>query len=218
MVKFAEMRSAVIWTFIAFVCFVSGLVLPYLEGRANSWWSIPPIIPVDLLPLVLLAVSCLVLLSVWIRSVLSKRHVVATGWMALSSVVFFGASFTVRPADLFQRGFCHYAKTVLTADEWRGISRFAQAHPTADGRLPGPGKNLWKETEHRALWSELAAATQIQKLDPSLMILVHPDETQIVWGGALEGHRSVTIFTQKRAPFSGATFIADDIAICLGAD
>jgi len=210
---FAEMKSSFIWTFIALVSFASGLVVPYVEGCSNSLWF-----PGDLLPLLLLFVSCIVLLSGWIRSIVSKRHVVATGLMLLISLLFFCASFMLRPADLFHLGFNHYAKTVLTSDEWRSISRFAQDHLKPEGQLPGPNKNLWNEKEHRALWSELTAATQIQKLDPSLMIFVRPGETEIVWGGALAGHRSIIIFTHKGDQSPRVSFIADDIATYISAD
>jgi hypothetical protein len=171
--------------------------MPYLEGRTNSIWIVPPVLPASVVPFVLLVVSCFVLLSAWIRSVMARRNAVAAGLMFLVGLLFLGASFKVRSGDLFRRGFNDYAKNALTADEWRGISRFAQEHLPADGRLPGPDKNLWSEKDHRVLWSALAAETQVQKLDPSLMIFVRPEQTEIVWGGALVGHRAIIISTRR---------------------
>src|SRR5260221_14413862 len=116
---YTEMKSPVVWTIIALVSFVSKVVMPYFEGCSNSWWVIPPMLPADLLPLLLLFVSCIVLLSRWIKSVVSKRHAVATALMFLVSLLLLSSSFILRSADLFKRGFYRYAVTVLTADEWR---------------------------------------------------------------------------------------------------
>jgi hypothetical protein len=217
------MRNPVVWIWIALLAFTSKMVTPYFEGCSNSWWVIPPMLPADLLPLLLLFVSCVVLLSRWVRSLLAKRRAIPASLMFFATLFLFGASLKVPPAYLFLRGFSHYAKSVLTTDEWRNISRFAQEHLQPEGRLPGPRKNLWNETEHRALWSALAAATQIQKLDLSLMIFVHPEHTEIVWGGALEGHRGVTIYTRRSGgnqhdTSSHSLSIAEDIAVLISAD
>lgn len=171
--------------------------MPYLEGRTNSIWIVPPVLPASVVPFVLLVVSCFVLLSTWMRSVMARRNAVAAGLMFLAGLLLLGASFKVPTAALFRRGFNDYAKNALTADEWRGISRFAQEHLPADGRLPGPDKNLWNEKDHRALWSALTAETQVRRLDPSLMIFVRPEYTEIVWGGALLGHRAIIISTSR---------------------
>ena len=98
----------------------------------------------------------------------------------------------------------------------------AQERLGPEGQLPGPEKNLWEEKEHRALWSDICGGTKIQKLDPSLVIFVRPEETEVVWGGALVGHRGVVIFTRKGGDDHGAglsrtIFIADDIATFVSA-
>jgi hypothetical protein len=209
-------KPSKIWFFIASISFLSNLVIPYFEGRSNSWWF-----PVGLLPPVLLFVSCIALFLFCIRSVVAKRNGLAV--MLFAALLLFGASFAIRPADLFLLGFRDYAKNVLTLDEWRGISRFAQEHLRADGRLPGPGKNLWNEKDHRALWSALVAATRIQKLDSSLMIFVNAESTEIVWGGALVGHHGVVIFPSKNATehrnrMSRSILIAKDIIVEISAD
>jgi hypothetical protein len=180
-------------------------------------------LPASLFPFVVLFVSSAALAWCWIRSVLAKRDVIAVGVMFSLSVVLFGTSIKLRPSYLFHCGFHHYAKTILTTDEWRRISRVAQERLGPEGKLPGPEKNLWDEKEHRASWSGLCDATAIQKLDPSLMIFVRPEETEIVWGGALVGHRGVIIFSNKRADehqsqMPQAKFIADDIATFVSAD
>jgi hypothetical protein len=218
MTKPLEMKRQAIWFFIALIAFILTLVIPYFEGRSNSWWF-----PIGLLPSVLLLVSCSALFLFWIRSVAAKRNGVVTAVMPVAALLLFGASFVIRPADLFLLGFRDYAKNVLTLDEWRGISRFAQEHLPPDGRLPGPGKNLWNEKDHRALWSAFEAATQIQKLDPSLMIFVHPEQTEIVWGGALVGHHGVVISSNKNATeqnsrTSRSILIAEDITLEISAD
>ena len=223
MTQSARTRIPGVWIFIAFISFVSGLVMPYLEGRSNSLWVVPPMLPASVVPLLALLVSLIALAWCWIRSLLAKRDSLAVSAMLSLAVVMFGISIILPDSYLFHRGFRHYAKTVLTADEWRSIARLAQERLGPEGRLPGPDKNLWDEKEHRALWSDLCAATQIQKLDPSLMIFVRPEETEVVWGGALEGHRGVIILTGKggdeqRGRLSQTMFIADDITTFISAD
>jgi hypothetical protein len=220
MMKRTENESLTVWILTALISFVSALVLPYVEGRMNSVWVVPPLLPAIAVPLLLLFASCLALLRCWIRSVRARQGGAGGGWFFLS-LVLFAAAILMPRADVFQRGLAHYAKTVLTAEEWRGIARFAQERLPAQGMLPGPGKNLWNETEHRALWTELSAATPIQKLEPALVILVRPDRTEIMWGGALAGHRGIMIFNGKKGEDansrrSQARFIADDIATFIG--
>jgi hypothetical protein len=224
MTQCAKTRMPAVWIFIALISFVSSLVIPYLEGRSNSLWVVPPMLPGGALPFLLLFVSSVALAWCWIRSVLAKRDAVAVGVMLLIAVVLFGTSIiTLHSFNIFHRGFRRYAETVLTADEWRSISRVAQERLQPEGELPGPRKNLWDEKEHRALWSDLCGATQIQKLDPSLMIFVRPEETEVVWGGALTGHRGVIIFTGKggndqHGRLSQSMFITDDITTFISGD
>ena len=222
MIQSAKTQIPFIWISVAFISFLSGLLIPYLEGRSNSFWVMPLMLPASLFPFVLLFVSSVALAWCWIRSVLAKRDVIAVGVMFSLSVVLFATSIILRPSDLFHCGFRHYAKTILTADEWRSISQVAQERLGPEGQLPGPEKNLWEEKEHRALWSDICGGTKIQKLDPSLVIFVRPEETEIVWGGALVGHRGVVIFTRKGGDDHGAglshtIFIADDIATFVSA-
>ncbi len=222
------MKTPKAWFFFALIAFILKPVVPYLEGRTNSMWWIPPLIPVNVLPPFFLFFSCLVLLSFWIRSMLVKQQRVAAALLFLAALLLFSASFMLRRADFYQRGFRDYAKNVLTADEWRGIAHFAQEHLKTEGQLleqqlPGPHKNLWNETDHRALWSALTAATKIQKLDASLVIFVNPGQTDIEWGGALAGHHGVTIFSKKADTHqydsrAVTTFIAEDIAVGFSRD
>ena len=176
-------------------------------------------LPGGLFPLLLLLVSSIALGSCWLLAVLKKRAAGVAGGMFLVAAGLLITSFLLRPD-----GFAQYAKTVLTAEEWRSIARLAQARLGPEGRLPGPEKNLWEEEKHRALWSEFCGATQIQKLDPALMIFVRPEETEVVWGGALAGHRAVIIFKngkRSNVPLSRhtrSTLIAADIMTAVGPD
>lgn len=193
--------------------------MPYLEGLSNSLWVVPPMLPASIVPFLALFVSSIALAWCCIRSLLTNRSLLAVSVMLALAVVMFGTSIILRQSYLFHRGFRNYAKTVLTADEWRSISRLAQERLGPEGKLPGPDKNLWDEKEDRALWSDLCAATQIRKLDPSLMICVRPEKTEVVWGGALTGHRGIIIFTGKDgAEQRGGLSIADDITTFISAD
>jgi hypothetical protein len=210
-------RSTVKWVVVVLIAFGLRFAMPYLEGRSNSWWAIPPMFPADWVPLLLMVVGAILLLSNWIRAVKAKQPAFIRGGSLLVSLLILGYSFTVRTAALFHLGFTHYANRVLTAEEWREISRFAQEHLQPGEQLPGPGKNLWVEREHRKLWSALNAATQVGKLDRSLVVFVQSGSTEILWGGALVGHWGVVISTSKdsKAPlrsYSTRSWLADDIA------
>jgi hypothetical protein len=193
--------------------------MQYWESRSNSIWMGPWGLPPVLFPLLLLLLSVVALGWCLLWSVLKDRDAGAVGGMFLLAVGMFVTSFVLHPD-----GFPQYARTVLTAEEWRSIARLAQARLGPEGQLPGPNKNLWEEEKCRVLWSEFCGATQIQKLDPSLMIFVRPEETEIVWGGALAGHRAVVIFNDgKKRDVSprrhtAYTFIADDIMTVVGPD
>lgn len=215
----AKTRIASAWFFLASISFLSGLAMHYWESRSNSIWVGPFGLPASLFPFLLLLLSAVALGWCWLWSVLKRRGVGAVGGMFLMAVGMFVTGFVFRPD-----GFPQYARTVLAVEEWRTIARLAQDRLGPEGRLPGPNKNLWEEESCRALWSEFCGATQIQKLDPALMIFVRPEETEIVWGGALAGHRSVVIFNDgkkrdvQRRRNTTHTFIADDIMTVVGPD
>ncbi len=219
----------IIWTVFAIISFISALVMPYCEGRTNSLWIVPPMFPSSILPWVWLRLSCIVLFVLCIRSLLARRQMMITSLMFLVSLILFGSWFKMRPAAIFQRGFNGYVKTALTAEEWRDIGRFARTNLLPEGTLPGPGKNsLWDEKEDRALWSALYASTQIGRLDPALTIYTNAGETEIEWGGTLEGHWGVIIFASKadahqdpaapRGSYARTNFIEDDIATFISSD
>lgn len=136
---------------VVIIAFGLRFSMPYLEGRTNSWWAIPPMLPADLLPLLLMFFSSFVLFLNWIGTLTGKRPALAAASLFFFSLLLLSVGFAVRTRDLFHRGFFQYANHVLTADEWRSISQFAQAHLQPEGQLPGPRKNLWEESEHRKL-------------------------------------------------------------------
>ncbi|HSY19592.1 MAG TPA: hypothetical protein VK815_14720 [Candidatus Acidoferrales bacterium] len=217
MTKFLELKKPMRWLSISLLSFISALLMPYCEGRSNTVWAIPPLVPADLLPLVLLFISCIVLLVHWIRSLAARRRAFAAGLMFCGGLLLLVAWFAVDRWSMYQLGFRDYAKNVLTADEWRGISRFAQEHLKPEETLDVRWKMLWNDEKHRVLWSEFTASTQIQKLPPSLVIYVQPEYTEIIWGGALTGHRCVMVAASGNDAFqrgkpSRALFIATDIA------
>jgi len=183
------MKNPVLWAIVASFAFVTGELLPYVGGRINFW-----LFPVDLVPPQLLLLCCAMLFALLVRSLVVKRDLKRSVQMVCVAVAFLIGRFAVRPADIFHRGFANYARNALTADEWRAIARLAQDKLGPSGWLPSPKKNLWEESEHRALWSEFTAKTKIQKLTPALVLSVQPGRTSVTWGSALVGHRSVTIY------------------------
>lgn len=213
MAKLKEMRRQVAWFSTSVFSFAASLIIPYSEGRMNSIWVIPPLLPADLLPLLLLFLGNVVLLASWLRS----RHFYESAGMFFIALTLLFACFTVDRMSFYQSGFGNYVKHMLTPDEWRSISKFAQQHIQSGEKLAGPNKNLWNE-KNKTLWAEFSAATQVGKLDPSLAIYVHSNRTAIVWGGALMGHRSVIIYTSTNpvtnsdVGFKRIKFITQDIA------
>jgi hypothetical protein len=210
-------KGSIVWTLAAFLSFVAGVSMPYFEGRSNSIWAIPPMLPAGILPLLLHLIACIALLGRAVRSLRSKQHRLATFGLCFASIFLFVLFLKIPHRKLYQRGFSEYAKIAMTSDEWRNLSRFAQGRLKEGEPLWGPGKSLGTETD-KALWSEFVAATEIRKLPSSLMIFVTPDETTIEWGGALVGHRYVRIFTHPSEPLPELTYIADDIAVGLEED
>jgi len=227
MKKFGEVRKEIVWTIVALVSFVMGLLLPYFEGRRNDWMALVPLpLPADVLPFLLLLVSCVVLASGWIRSIFARRHAVFKSILFFISLLCLVANFRVPSAELFQRGFSQYVRTIMTEDEWRSIARFAQEHlkqgTTFHAPLKLPPINETEEAEQRELWPAITAATQIGRLHPALTIFVDSDRTVIEWGGALVGHRGVIVFAHQGGQLPpgvfSAQFIADDIATYISAD
>ncbi|WP_131989817.1 hypothetical protein [Chthoniobacter flavus] len=196
-------------------------LIPYLEGRLNTTWIIPPLFPTVSLPWLLLFVACAVLFLHTARSLFSKRHRAAVAFLFFLSLLFLRASWTVHPDRVFRWGFSDYARTVLTADEWREISRMAQENLRPQIPIRFPPYGVGGTAEEQLLWSKFTATTQIQKLDDSFRIVVSPGETCITWGGPLVGHRSIVIFTHqgdqlREAP--GDQLIAQDIFTSVSSD
>jgi hypothetical protein len=173
------MRVRILFAVCALSSFALTLALPYGQGWTNSVWSIF-MLPSELFPWLWLLICCTALFVLGVASIFTKRHRLMTWAMFLLSMVLAGSFFVRDPAGIFLRGFDHYVSRTLGNAQWREISQFLQTHPPPDGRLPGPRKNLWNEAEDRAPWTALCAATQIQKLDPSLVIFVHDGRTEII--------------------------------------
>ena len=211
------------WFWVAVLSFILLMLLPYAEGRCNDVWAIPPILPLSLLPLLSLLVSCLVIFVGALRAFRDNRDVAVNCDMFVLSALLLVPAIRWRWADRFHLGFTSYAQAVLTPDEWRLLSREAQEILGPEGRLPGPEKNLWEERLHRSQWVARCAATQIKRLSPDLMVFVHPDSTEFAWGGALIGHRGLIVY-RGRYPEAhprgsrGLTFIAGDIAAFTSSD
>ncbi len=207
------MKSNIAWTLIALAAFGADKVMPYLEGRSNAWWA-----TADLLPLLLLLACCVFLLSSAIRSLFSKRHQVAKSLLFIASMLLLGACFLVLPAETFHRGFTEYARTVLTADEWRAIARYARDHQ----KTPANTESSSSQELNPELREGLESATSFRKLNHSPRIFADSEQAEIYWGGALTGHRVVIVFAHKGVlPPQGrypATFIAEDIATYITED
>jgi hypothetical protein len=107
-------------------------------------------------------------------------------FLALASLFFY------KPAKIFQMGFRHRINSRVSPAQLREIARVCSNILPIDGRLPGPDKPLWNETEHRKVWDNLTNSTALGKLDPYVLIFNHEDKVELVWGGPL-GHWGVII-------------------------
>jgi len=199
--------------------FLFYLVMPYILGRINSDWLALPFLPAVVIPLLLMFFGSVALFAFSIRACLTGLHISATISMFIASVALFLASFEVPKADLFQRGFNDYARTILTADEWRQIAGFAQSHFQPGVRFWGP--YVHESDTNNALLPAFNAATPIQKLGTTYSIFVSPKTTEIFWGGALTGHRGVVVFSGQHPSsqdfnYSDLTFVTNDIATYVG--
>jgi len=219
------MTKSIIWTVLAVGAFAASMVVPYLEGKANDWWTIPPLFPADILPLLGMPISCVVLLGSWIRSffppaqpeppvkpIPGKRYRVTKGLLFLvSALLLSGRFFLPGPAEFFHRGFTQYARTVLTPDEWRQIALYARDHPIPMKENSGAADSFSSESDDEALQAALRSATPFRKLPRYTRIWVSLDTVYIYWGGALVGHRNVLVMPNPSIEKSDAGFVAEDI-------
>lgn len=226
MKKFTEVRKEIAWAVVALVCFGLGLLLPYVEGRRNDWMVIPLPFPAGALPIFFLLTACVVLASNWIRSISARRQVVLKGLLFSIGLLCLVADFRVPHAVFFLRGFSQYVRTIMTADEWRSIARFAQEHLKPGTTFHAPLKlipaNETEAAQQRELWPAIKAATPIGRLHPVLTMFLDSDKTVIEWGGALVGHRGVIVFTHQGGQLPPGVFraqyVTDDIATYITAD
>jgi len=193
-----ELKVQIILVSVSLLSVGLGVVMSYFEGRSNSLSVIPTFLPAIVVPFLCLFVSCMVLFSLGIHSLYKKQHRIVVWWMFFLSLALCRALFFIDYGAIFARGFHDYAEHVLTPDEWRAISRFAQEHIKPDESISGPGKGLGDDAVNRAIWPQFEAATQIKKLPSKWLISVNSDWTEIEWGGALVGHRAVRVTTTKK--------------------
>ena len=192
--------------------------MPYCEGRENSIWVVPPLLPAEIVPLGLLFLTAAIFFFCLVASLIRKCDILVATLFFLGGLVLFAGWFFINNQRLYLFGFTNYARNVLTTEEWRSIARFAQAKMKPDDYLSA-FDIMVENGGKRNLWSEFTNHTQIQKLGPGLTISVPaPDRTEIEWGSALVGHRAVLIYsnTNDISPpddvFSGPLFFAPDIA------
>lgn len=195
MFKRINPKSPVFLVCFASASFLTVNFLSYLEGRTNC----TPILLEIMMPFLFMALSSVVLFVHLMRSIVLRRPFIPISLMFMFSVVLLIGFFKIPPIRFYVSGFQNYVTHVLTADEWRDIARFAQTNIVNDHILPGPGKNLWEENKHRELWSKLSASTHIKSLPDTLVIRTWQGNTIISWGGALPGHRGITIYSNANA-------------------
>ncbi|HEX3625575.1 MAG TPA: hypothetical protein VH280_09125 [Verrucomicrobiae bacterium] len=160
-----KFRKQIFCISLSVLSFILAIVMPYCEGRTNSVWVVPPLLPADLVPYFLLFLSAAILFCYTVGSLIGKRNIIATALMFLVSLLLFFGWSSINRQGLYLLGFRNYAKNILTVEEWRSISRFAQKSIEPGGRLWGPAKTRQNDSE-QILWSGFTNHTQIQKLGP----------------------------------------------------
>lgn len=131
-------------------------------------------------------------------SFIARRNLKAASLTFFLSFMLIVVSFVINWPRLYLHGFKHYAKTVLTADEWRTISRVAHAHMTPGDSFRKP-EIIDDDENQRARWAQFTNETQIQKLGQDDTIYVNVPDTQtteIEIGGSFVGVlRGVVIYS-----------------------
>lgn len=206
---------------VSFLSLISVAVMEYFEGRANATWIVPPLLPAAVVPIFILFLSTVVLFFCMVGSLLARGKVAAASLMFLVSVTLFAVSLAINYPRLYLHGFTHYAKTILTTEEWRNISRVAHAHIAPGDSLREPDPDGVDQDESQlAHWGVITNETQIQKLGPYVTIYVpDPQTTEIESGSSFFGCRGVVIYsnTNNMSPPEDSVdgpplFFAPDIA------
>jgi len=112
---------------LSVLSFISAIVMPYCEGRENSIWAVPPLLPAEIVPLGLLFLIAAILFFFLVASLIRKSDILVATLFFLGSVMLFAGFFFINNQRLYLFGFTNYAKNVLTTEEWRSIARVAQA-------------------------------------------------------------------------------------------
>ncbi|HEX3626144.1 MAG TPA: hypothetical protein VH280_12035 [Verrucomicrobiae bacterium] len=204
---------------VSVLSFLSFMVMPYCEGRANATWIVPPLFPAAVVPIFVLFLSTAVLFFCMVGSIRARGNFSAASTTFLVSFMLFAVSFAINYPRLYLHGFKNYAKTILTTDEWRTISRVAHAHITPGDSLREPD-DMDQDKNQQARWAQFRNDTKIQKLGPYVTIYVpNPQTTEIESGSSFFGCRGVVIYsnTNKMSPPEDSVdgpplFFAPDIA------
>jgi hypothetical protein len=205
---------------VSVFAFISVIVMPYCEGRANATWIVPPLLPAEVVPISVLFLSTAMLFFCMVGSFRVWGKVVAASLTFSVSFALFAVSFTINYPRLYLHGFKHYADTILTTEQWRNISGVAHAHIMPGDSLREPDE-VDQDVHQRARWAEITNETQIQKLGPYVMIYVpDPQTAEIESGSSFFGCRGIVIYadTNNMSPPEDSAdgpplFIAPDIAI-----
>lgn len=193
--------------------------MAYCEGRANATWMVPPLLPAGVVPIFILFLSTAVLFFCIAGSLRTKGEIIAASLTFLLSLMLFAVSLTINYPRLYLHGFRNYAKTILTTDQWRTISRVAHTHITPGDSLREPD-DMDQDENQRSRWAEFTNETQIQKLGPYVTIYVpDPQTTEIESGSSFFGCRGVVIYSDtnnisppKDSIDGSPLFFAPDIA------
>lgn len=184
-------KLTIIFCVLVMLASLSYFAISYIGGRMGML----ELTLLGIVPFLLNPIALLCLLIVGLIALVKGRDrttvVVCLGLAAVFSML----PFLLNPEKLFQAGVRDRVVSQVTPKELRQLATRVQAALPENGSLPGPmKKSLWSE-EYRKQWEELVRDTEIEKLDPWMVIFNRNQSVEINWGGARSGHWGVTIDT-----------------------
>jgi hypothetical protein len=202
-------------TFI--VCMLSAFSIPilsYLEGRFNTVFAIPPMLPAAVVPVLIILICLIIFLFLWQQSFLKRKNRLITSILIGVSILTLFLSYKIMSLPLCGFGLRDYAKNIMSPQDWHILAQQSKEIIGVGSTYYGPQKIIFEKEKHQAKWEQLVSTTKIGKLDAHTMIFVTPVSVEFCWGGALVGHRYIIVYYNENSPLgSGELRMSNGISI-----
>jgi hypothetical protein len=202
-------------TFIVCVCAAFSIpILSYLEGRLNTVFAVPPMLPAEIVPILIIIICLIIFLYLWQQSFFMRKNRLITSILVGVSILTLFFSYEITSMGLGRYGLRDYAKNSMSPQDWRIVAQRSKEIIGVGSTCYGPQKNLFEKEKHQAKWEQLVSKTKIGKLDAHIIIFVTPVSAEFCWGGALVGHRYIIVYYNENSPLgSGELRVSNGISI-----